>query len=67
MIGAKKLDEATASRLAALARQRTPAVIAAQLAAQEAEFQREADWRKQQAEVNLPRWAAIRAARGQGK
>jgi hypothetical protein len=67
MTRAKKLDKATASRLAALARERGPAWAHEQLAAQEAEFQRETDWRKQQADGNAPRWAAIRAARGQGK
>jgi hypothetical protein len=44
-----------------------PAAAQAQVAAQEAEFQREACWRKQQSIANLPRWAAIRKARGASK
>jgi hypothetical protein len=54
------IDRAASLRVAALARERGPAW------AQEAEFQ-EADIRKQQADVNLPRWAAIRKARGASK
>jgi hypothetical protein len=61
------VDKATSERLRRLAIERTPAVGAAQLAAQEAEFQREADWRKQQSIAILPLWAAIRKARGAGK
>jgi hypothetical protein len=64
---AKKLDTATANRLRALARERTPAMVTAELAAQEAEFQREADWRKQQSLANVPKWDAIRRARGASK
>jgi hypothetical protein len=67
MTGAKKLDEATTSRLAALARQRTPAAIGAQLAEQEAEFQREAAIRKAQSVANVEKWNATRKSRGQGK
>ena len=61
------LDKASANRFRTWRRERTPAAVQAELAAQEVGYQAEADWRKQQAEVNLPRWAAIRAARGQGK
>jgi len=61
------IDNMTANRLRALAHERTPAAAQAQVAAQEAEFQREAYWRKQQSIANLPRWAAIRKARGASK
>jgi hypothetical protein len=40
------IDRATSLRLAALGRERRPAWAQEQLAAQEAEFQRDADWRK---------------------
>jgi hypothetical protein len=62
-----KMDKATSLRLAALARERTPAVAAAQLAAQEAAYQAEADWRKGEALRNVSKWNAARKALGSGK
>jgi hypothetical protein len=64
MLAAKKIDSATTSRLRALARERTPAVVAAELAAQEAQFQREADWRKAESMRNVQKWIAARKAMG---
>lgn len=61
------LDKTTALRLAALARARTPAWAQVEREKIEAGYAEEAAFRKQQAEVNLPRWAAIRKARGASK
>jgi|SRR5580692_6495723 hypothetical protein len=60
---AKQMAPTAANRLRALARERGDAWAHEQLAAQEAEFQREADWRKQQSVANVKRWDAVRAAR----
>ncbi len=64
---AKRLGKATRDRLAKLARERTPVAGAAELEKIEAGYVEESAFRKQQAEVNLPRWAAIRKARGASK
>ena len=64
MLVAKKIDPATSLRLAKLARERTPAAIAAELAAQEAGYQAEADWRKAESARNVPKWIAARKALG---
>jgi hypothetical protein len=67
MFGARKIDPASAARLRALARQRTPAWAQAELAAQEAGFQREAAIHKQQSQSNALRWYAARKALGSGR
>jgi hypothetical protein len=59
--------QGTASRLAALARERGPAWAHEQLAAQEAAYQAEADIRKAEALKNVEKWTAIRKARGAAK
>lgn len=61
---AKHLGHATKSRLAVLARARTPAVERAELPDLEAGFQREAAIRKAQSQSNALRWYAVRKARG---
>jgi hypothetical protein len=58
------MDKATADRFRTLARERGPAWAREQVAAQEAEFQCEADWRKQQSVANVPKWIAARKAMG---
>lgn len=64
---ARHLDYGTRERLAALARQRTPAWAREQLAAQEARFAGEASIRKQQSQSNALRWYGLRKAMGAGK
>ena len=64
---ARHLDQGTRERLAALARQRTPAWAREQLAGLEDGFQREAAIRKQQSQSNALRWYGLRKARGAGK
>ena len=61
------MDQITSNRLAKLAWERTPPVVQAEREKIEAGYAAESAFRKQLAEANLPRWAAIRAARGQGK
>jgi hypothetical protein len=48
---------ATSAKLAA---QRTPAAVQAQLAAQEAAYQAEVDWRKETALRNVEKWEGRR-------
>jgi hypothetical protein len=67
MVARAKKDKATALRLAALARERTPAAVQAELEKIEAGYAEDAAIRKQQAEANVPRWNAIRKARGAAK
>jgi hypothetical protein len=64
---ARHLDQGTRGRLAALARQRTPAWAQEQLAAQEAMFAEAASIRKVQSQSNALRWYAVRKARGAAK
>jgi hypothetical protein len=63
--GAKMLDKATANRLRALARRRTPAVERAELETQEQAFAAESAWRKEQSQSKALRWYAVRKARGE--
>lgn len=67
MIGTKKTDTATANRLAKLARERTAAVVQAELEKIEAGYAEEAAIRKAQAQANIPKWIAARKALGSGK
>ena len=61
------IDRATLTRLNAVAKARTPAVQQVERDAIEAEFQREAAWRKEQSQSNVLRWYVMRKSRGQGK
>jgi hypothetical protein len=67
MTGPKKLDKATASRLASFTRERGPAWAHKQLGDQEAAYQAESDIRKAKALRNVPKWIAARKALGGGK
>jgi hypothetical protein len=67
MILARRMDNATASRLAALAREHGPAWAQAELALIEAGYQAESAIRKAEAVRNIEKWTAIRRRQGSGK